>query len=158
MGTLRAEVERLADGSLRVALRGALDESTDMAAAFAGIDGDVVIDLIGIERVNSIGIHRWVPAIGALSERHRVTLERVPYPLVLGANAVANLFGSAKVASCLGPYFCDTCGESRTEVVLTEEVVATGTAPARTCRTCAKPLSFDELDTYFRFLRRPRRI
>jgi hypothetical protein len=118
----------------------------------------VVIDLIGIERVNSIGIHRWVTAIGPLSERHRVALERIPYPFVLGANAVANLFGNAQVLSCLAPYFCDRCGESRTEVVLTEEVVATGAAPARSCTTCGTALSFDELDTYFRFLRRPRRI
>lgn len=158
MTTLRADVERLADGTLRVTLHGALDERSDLGAIFGAIDADVALNLRRVERINSIGIHKWVTAIGPLSEERRVWLEEIPYPLVLSANAVANLFGQATPVSCMAPYFCERCGDSRTEVVQTAEVSAAGVAPARTCSVCGGPLAFDELDTYFRFLRvrRPR--
>lgn len=153
MTTIRADVERLADGTLRLTLHGALDERSDLGAIFGAVDADVTLNLRGVERINSLGIHKWVTAIGPLSEARRVRLEQIPYPLVLSANAVANLFGQATPVSCMAPYFCEPCGESRTEVVQTSEVSPTGAAPARSCSVCGGPLSFDELDTYFRFLR-----
>ena len=154
MTTLKAEVTRRPDGTIHVALVGALDERSDVAQIFSDFDADTTLNLRRVERVNSIGIHRWIPSITKLSADRDVVIEEIPYSLVLSANAVADLFGGASVRSCLAPYYCDRCGHDRIVVVTTEEVAAAGKGvPERQCPDCAGPMAFDELDTYFKFMR-----
>jgi len=137
-----------------VELVGALDERSDLEAVFAGLDGETTFRMAGIERVNSIGIHRWIPVITRLSSDHAVFIELVPYSLVLSANSVANLFGEATVLSCLAPYFCSACSADRMATVTAEEARASAPAtPEKTCEVCGGHLDFDELDSYFKFLR-----
>ena len=154
MTTLRAEVTRRPDGTIHAALIGALDERSDVAQLFAELDADTTINLRRVERVNSIGIHRWIPCITKLSGERRVEVEEIPYSLVLSANSVADLFGAAVVRSCLAPYYCDRCGHDRIVVVTSEDVVAAGRGvPERRCPDCSGAMAFDELDTYFKFMR-----
>jgi anti-anti-sigma regulatory factor len=63
MGTLRTKIDQDSDGCARVTLSGAMDEATDLDEAFATLDCDTVFDLSGVERINSIGVHRWVRAM-----------------------------------------------------------------------------------------------
>jgi hypothetical protein len=153
MSTLRSTLRRNPDGTFHVSLEGAMDERSDFQSIFDPLEGDTTFNMRGVERVNSIGIHRWIPLISRLSEEKRVAIEEIPYPLVLGANSVANLFGQASLLSCLAPYYCDRCGESRTIVVSSDDVNATPGTPEKRCGTCQAVLSFDELDSYFKFLR-----
>jgi len=151
---LEVHVSRGAEGTLRVRLSGALDEGSDPAALLGAIGGDVVLDLRGISRVNSIGIHRWIPAIARLSRAHRVAVEAVPYCLVLPANAVTGLFGRATIRSCLAPYACARCGTDRIVEVTAPELGPAG-PPVRPCPECSGRLQFDELDQYFDFMAAP---
>ncbi len=150
-GKLRSTVVTEESGKSRLLLSGAIDERSDLPAALHGVIGDVVINLEGIERINSIGVHRWIPAFAAFAVNRKVEIERLSYPLVLQANMVANLFGQARVLSCVAPYFCSTCKENRVAVVNSEDVGPNGEAPERSCTVCAKRMSFDELDNYFTF-------
>jgi len=154
MSTISSKIDKSEDGEFRVYLTGSIDESSDLDSAFDGIEGRCVVSLEGIERINSMGIHRWIPTITKLAEEHEVVVERLSYPVALQANVVANLFGGAAVASCVAPYFCNTCQEDRTAVVGADEVRATdGGAPDKSCDVCNEPMEFDELDNYFLFLR-----
>jgi hypothetical protein len=154
MSTISSRIEPAGDDAVRVYLTGSIDESADLDSAFAGIDGTCIVNLEGIERINSMGIHRWIPRIARLAEDHEVEVERLSYPVALQANVVSNLFGGAPVLSCLAPYFCNTCQEDRTATVTADEVRnANGDAPEKRCETCNDPMEFDELDTYFLFLR-----
>ncbi|MCC6747540.1 MAG: anti-sigma factor antagonist [Deltaproteobacteria bacterium] len=152
------------DGSLHLALAGAIDETCDLEAALASIDRDVVIDVSAVDRMNSVGVHRWITTLDPLSRRHAVTIEACPYPMVLQANVVANFFGAAKVASCLAPYFCTACQQTPMLQLSAEEVgEAGGGPPEKPCPSCGGALTFDELESYFAFLdsargatRRPR--
>jgi hypothetical protein len=154
MSTLSSKIEQTDDGAVRVCLSGSIDESSDLDGAFAGVEGRCIVDLEGVERINSMGIHRWIPVIARLAKENEVVVERLSYPVALQANVVANLFGGAPVRSCLAPYFCNTCQDDRTAVVTAEEVAgADGAAPEKRCDVCSDPMEFDELDTYFLFLR-----
>jgi hypothetical protein len=153
MGSLKAKLDKGGDGKFRVALAGAMDEESDLKSFFTELNGDTVFDLGEIERVNSMGIHLWIPQITELSNNHDVLIERIAYPMVLQANTVANLFGKARVTSCYAPYFCGSCHENYMVEVSAEEVVD-GTAPEKKCDTCSDDMEFDELDSYFYFLQR----
>lgn len=154
MSTLRSKIEPADDGAVRVHLTGSIDESSDLDSAFAEVEGRCILDLEGVERINSMGIHRWIPVVARLAAENELTVERLSYPVALQANVVANLFGGAPVRSCLAPYFCNTCQDDRTALVTAEEVAsANGAAPEKHCEVCNDPMEFDELDTYFLFLR-----
>ena len=46
-----------------------------------------------VERVNSMGVHRWIPLISKFSAKHQAAFDEISYALVQNANVVANLFG-----------------------------------------------------------------
>ena len=152
MGSLKAEISRDGD-RFQVKLSGAMDEESDLKSIFAELNGNTTFDLGGIERVNSMGIHLWIPLITELSNQHEVLIERIAYPMVLQANTVANLFGQARVTSCFAPYFSPAVHENFMVEVKAEEV-EDGTAPVKMCPETGEEMEFDELDSYFYFLQR----
>jgi hypothetical protein len=154
MSNLRAEVCN-ADGKLTIALCGAIDEDTDLDAALAAIDQDVILELSGIHRINSIGVHRWVRSLGSLCGKFKVSVEACPYAMALQANVVRNFFAGAEIQSCLAPYFCAKCHRNLDMLIEAQELVSPG-IPDKSCPTCKGPLEFDELDAYFAFMRQDR--
>lgn len=153
MALMTTRLEPQDDGSTRIHLAGVIDEETDFAALWSRVDGAgaVELDLSGIERLNSIGVHRWIEAIGRFSANRSVTVVACSYVVALQANCVANLFGRSVVRSCHAPYYCPTCRESRMVLVSAEDV-AGRTIPVKRCGACSTEMTFDELDNYFDFL------
>jgi hypothetical protein len=144
----------MADGTQYVSLAGSIDENADLESVFSRFTGETTLNLRGVERVNSMGVHRWVPLVTAYTAGHRLVIEEISYALVQNANFVANLFGSAIVRSCVAPYFCSGCKENCSVTVTAEEVVSHGfEPPAKRCVRCNSALEFDELDGYFAFFK-----
>ncbi len=152
MASLKSQITKDGEKFL-VKLEGAMDEESDLKAVFSELDGPTVFDLGAIQRVNSMGIHLWIPLMTELSEKHEVLIERIAYPMVLQANTVANLFGKARVTSCFAPYFSPAVHENFMIEVQSTEVVD-GTAPVKLCPETGEEMEFDELDSYFYFLQR----
>ena len=141
-------------GHARVALAGAIDENADLAGLFHRVVTDTVMNLRNVERVNSMGVHGWVPLINKVSARHRLAMEELSYALVQSANAVANMFGSAVLRSCIAPYFCARCKQNVNVTVTADEVAAArDSVPTKHCAACQGVLEFDELDGYFAFFK-----
>jgi hypothetical protein len=156
MDPLKFRTEKELQGPLRIFLDGPIDERANFESA-PRVEENVALNLMGITRMNSMGLTRWVKWIFFLSEKHAVSVEAVSYPCVMQANCVANFFGKATVHSCMAPYFCSSCNASRLEEVTHEEVTRTdGLPPERSCSSCGTRLDFDELDHYFRVLQRGR--
>jgi anti-anti-sigma regulatory factor len=151
MNSLDVRFQRQSDGLLVVFLSGAIDEQTDFMAVFPRIDSDAVLNLSGIVRLNSVGVHRWLGEISTLSKEHHLVIEACSYVVALQAACVASLFGAATVRSTLAPYFCSSCNDARM-VLITVSEVANGVAPVKHCSSCGGAMAFDELDTYFAFL------
>jgi hypothetical protein len=151
MGSLRSSITRDERGRTHLKLSGAIDESSDLPGMFKELGADVEIDLEGVERINSIGVHRWIPAFEGFCRGRAVELTGLSYPMVLQANMVANLFGNVPISSCLAPYFCTKCQDNRMSLVQRTEVSSSGLPPARKCPVCGEAMSFDELENYFSF-------
>jgi hypothetical protein len=156
--SLRAEFGQAPDGTTLVVLLGTIDENADLASVFARLDRDTTMNLEHIERVNSMGVHRWVPLITSFTANHLLMIERISYPLVQNANVVSNLFGAATVRSCIAPYYCPECKTNVSLVIRQQEVIGNGFAPpSKLCAKCNADLEFDELDGYFHFFRNRKR-
>jgi hypothetical protein len=148
------QFERNSDGNgvVSIFLRGTIDETADLESVFRDLRGPVVFNLRGIERINSIGISRWITLIGGFSRKNRTSIDELSYAVVVQANNIANMFGGAEVRSCMAPYYCARCDASRTVLVKGDEIMRAGkSVPKKICNTCGSPMDFDELDTYFTF-------
>lgn len=134
----------------RVFLEGVITETSNIEEVFAPLQGDIILDLHGIESINSIGIHRWVPHISKYSKEHQVKIFRVSYPLIIQRMCISNIFGTAEIASCDAPYFCPHCSqEYLIEVTQEDYKKSNSSPPKKTCSSCSTALSFDELPDYF---------
>ena len=153
-GTLNSRLETAADGRLLVTVSGAIDENADIRGLFARLTNDTTMNLRDVERVNSMGVHGWVPQVTRFSAQHRLVIDEISYPLVQNANTVANMFGSAQVRSCMAPYFCAKCKDNQSLPVSGSEVAAAGQQPPeKRCPRCKSVMEFDELDGYFDFFK-----
>lgn len=152
--TLQVTIQTSPDGKAYVAFAGAIDENSDFRQVFDHVSGDAVFNMRAIDRVNSMGVHGWVPHVKRFSAEHQLVIEDISYPLVQNANSVAKLFGSAQIHSCMAPYYCATCRDNTTVSVSRDEVVHTGMKPpTKQCARCKSVMEFDELDGYFDFFR-----
>jgi eukaryotic-like serine/threonine-protein kinase len=141
----RAENE---SGLLRIALSGVIDDTTDLGPVFVDLPEQFVIDLRAIERINSVGVRKWVEFMAKLSQGHRFTLEAVSYPIVMQAICVHRFFGTGSVESCMAPFFCPKC--SRSESAIVHKGEAKNALPDKHCPNCSEVMVFDELEQYFR--------
>jgi hypothetical protein len=135
-------------------LSGSIDENSDIEGMFAQVTGPALLNMQRVERVNSMGVHRWIPLVARCAAQYPLAIEEISYALVQNANVVANLFGSASVRSCMAPYYCARCKENWTVSVSADEVVGAGNmAPVKHCGRCSSAMEFDELDGYFGFFK-----
>jgi hypothetical protein len=141
----RSENER---GQLRIALSGVIDDTTELAPVFVDLPPQFEVDLRAVERINSVGVRKWVETMGLLSKSHRFTLEGVSYPIVMQAICVYRFFGTGTVESCMAPFFCPKCSRSESVLVRRDEVDTALTE--KRCSSCSQAMYFDELDQYFR--------
>ena len=149
---LRIESKTANDVTILI-LHGSIDEHSELALP-KSLGPKVVIDMADVDRINSVGINRWLPVIRELSSTRSVRAVRLSYAASIQAANIIGLFGSAVIDSCLAPYYCAACGATPTVEVTRQEYAATRQPPKRTCPTCSKDLEFDELEEYLAFLER----
>lgn len=144
----------------RLAIEGVVTERTDFSALAKALlearGGEPVLDVGGVERINSAGVREWVlflekragaPGAGPL------TLVRCPPEFVQQLNTVAGFARGCAVRSVLAPYRCEKCGaESLVEIATAGDPVSAVREP-RSCTRCKGATSFDDLEeAYFAFL------
>jgi len=139
-----------------VILGGVIDEDNELGALNDQIDSpDVVIDVGGVERINSCGVRDWVNWLGGIESRpSRVVLVRCSPAIVAQINLVSNFAGGSFVKSFYIPYFCSECDQ---EKVMLSEAAELGEAPHQPpvcrCDECDLVMEFDDMaDSYFAFL------
>lgn len=150
---LEVQVVRSGEKPPRYVLKGQIDERTQVDKLVGTLDQGAVLDLTGVERINSAGLLIWVRWINKATDGRGISVEGISYPMAVQANQLLDLFGSAQIVSCLAPYYCPRCNAARTVVVTADEVRGGVQVPTRACATCGTPMQFDELDDYFQFLR-----
>ncbi len=134
-----------------VAVRGAITEATDFSAALAPGPRRVVVDLSGVERVNSFGVREWIRFLKGLKDVGvGCALDGVSVPMVRQMNMIPQARGGAEVRAIFAPYYCHACDDERTVRLAAGARSAPEHAP---CPTCAAQMEFDDVpEAYFAFL------
>ncbi len=167
-GKLTVDVRQ--DGGLfTAALRGTIDEDSELAAGLRALSGRVRFDLNGVEGINSCGVREWINILRDLENREIVVeFAGVSVPLVQQFNMILNARGTGRVTSFQAPYYCGKCRKPREVVLVIAEhpplqTAGSLSAPPMACPTCGEALEFDEIEEkFFNFLelqlrdRRPR--
>lgn len=153
---LQATVEQQDDEISLVKLSGFLDEENKLKRLVEKIPaGTAMIDLAGVERINSNGIRDWVNWMAALEANGtRPVLVSCSPAIVAQINLVKNFTGHGAVKSFQVPYHCRECDEDKVIVVETSEM-SSPTAPPPTvrCEGCERDMDVDEMpESYFAFL------
>lgn len=143
-------------------LSGTIDEDNTLAGSLKKIEGrTVVIDLSGVERINSCGVRDWVNWLNDLEGVGKsVVLVRCSPCIVTQINLVHNFTGKGHVKSFFAPYYCGKCDKEQLKL-LQVEGFAGNTHPrapdcrADACQNVPCELQFDDIeDSYFAFLPR----
>jgi anti-anti-sigma regulatory factor len=135
------------DGTLTVGVSGAITEASSFADVIEKARDRVVVDLHGVERVNSYGVREWINFIKALAEKNtRVVLDQVSIPMVRQMNMIPQVRHKAEVRTVFAPYYCETCDDERAIALAPGAKDAPETAP---CPTCGAAMEFDDVPTAF---------
>lgn len=116
----------------------------------------LVLDLAGIERINSLGVRQWIEFIERCRERYdSLRLQRCSVVFVSQVNTVSGFAHSREITSVYAPFVCETCGaEQEVLVDVTRSMLVE--LPELVCSHDGEAMVFDDLEeVYFGFLRRP---
>ena len=150
------KVEARNGDSLRVALRGEIDENADFSELRSQLVGNVELSLEGITRINSCGVREWVNFVRGLDAVRTLWFARCSPPVVLQLNTIYNFRGQARVISFLAPYVCEACHTDEYKLLdVAEHFADRGhlAVPVFRCPRCSGVMMFDELpERYLSFL------
>ncbi len=136
-----------------VALRGDIDEKCMLDPLADELQDGAVLDLSGVERVNSVGVRMWLAFIGRLQGRS-LKLSACSVPIVHQLNMIARFGGDAEVTSIHAPFLCPECDASATTLVELAADVDAQLAAERLCPKCGAHMEFDDVpSSYLAFLR-----
>lgn len=136
-----------------LALSGELNEKSNFGTAQFQLPDDVVIDLSGINRINSWGLKHWLRFLTALKQAgKRFVLERCSVAVVMQLNMVATFRGGAKVKSIYAPYHCPRCSKDAQRLIEVGPDAAAQLKAPYPCPRCGTPMEFDDLpESYLTF-------
>lgn len=127
----------------------------------------IVMDLGGVNYINSVGVKNWILWTGRFPKEMIVEVHRCPTLIVNQVNTVVGfLRGDSTVQSLTAPFVCNKC--SREEGVLLERGVHYQYAkeaspyffksPEKMCPKCNIPMELDAIENkFFNFLRSVRK-
>jgi hypothetical protein len=127
-----------------ILLEGRIDEYCRLEALPAHVEGDCILDLGGVQFINSVGLRKWIQMMRGFAGRvDRLRLRGCPEVLVRHLACVVDALGAAEVESFHAPYDCEECGHEATLLLQLAEnaaLLGQGDMPGADCPACAGPL------------------
>ena len=119
---------------------GFIDETMNRRA-FSGLEGKVLIDISGVEAVNSSGLERFAKALEKLAKENTnfwIVGSSAAFLRKVSQESVSSAC-IAHIASINAPYYCDDCGNAVSVHLFLEDHVAdlqAGKIPKAKCPKC----------------------
>jgi serine/threonine protein kinase/DNA-directed RNA polymerase subunit RPC12/RpoP len=129
-------------------LTGRLTEAFQGAALGQDLQGAVLLDLGGIDRLTSFGVREWLAMLEA--SRRRVTalsLARCSEAFVNQLSMIRALSGEARIVSFFAPYVCAQCGRAFRHLLDAEydaDAIRAGRLPQVPCASCGGSADLDD--------------
>ncbi len=138
------------EGQTRVLFEGEISERANLAGLLSEqLSQELLLDLHGVRRVNSVGVRDWINLLKELRASGRTfSLARCAVSVVAQLNMIANFAGGGRVLSVMVPFFCDGCGGQQEELVQLEQR-GIPTLPDVPCRGCGAPAALDDLPEHY---------
>lgn len=142
-------------GTVRVKLAGEITETADFSRLLAELPDKLILDLAGVERVNSRGVREWFNFVQALNgAKKQFVLDRCSLSAVSQLNNFAEFAGGAKVLSVFAPYYCEACGKMHQRLVAINGSEMEQIKAPFPCPDCGRAADFDDLpDDFLSFLK-----
>ena len=148
------------NGYTYLQLKGILDEDNLLANLLPQIQGpNLLIDLAGIERINSCGVRDWVNWIIQIQALGiKIILLRCSPAVIAQANMVANFSADAYIHSFYAPYIHPVTNDDINKLILTEDIKKQHPVHAPTFYAeSGEELEFDAFEeSYFAFINDPK--
>ncbi len=153
---LVATVEQRRGGASVIRLAGILGEGNKLGELVHDVRNEkTLINLSGVERINSVGTRDWVRWLAQLESKGIIPeLVACSPAIVKQLNLVKNFAGNAIVKSVQVPYHCAPCDASKTLLVNIDDLGPRPyRAPRCTCDVCGISMTFvDDTGAYFSFV------
>lgn len=155
---LVATIEQRRSGARVIKLAGVLDEHNGLGELIEKVGtGRPLINLSGVERINSTGTRDWMNWLASLEERGiRPVLIACSPAVVAQLNRIKKFAGNGIVKSFQVPYHCSTCNADKRLLVHVADMTTPPYRPPECiCDACGAAMAFvDESGAdYFAFLR-----
>jgi hypothetical protein len=140
-------------GLTRVLFDGEISEQGNLASLLdEQLGQELLLDLKGIRRVNSVGVRDWINLLKALRASGRTfSLARCAVSVVGQLNMIQNFSGGGAVLSVMVPYFCSGCSQTQEELLTLEGQGIPEIKPIP-CKSCSGTAEFDDVpERYFSF-------
>jgi serine/threonine protein kinase len=126
---------------LRLELRGAIDETSDLRPIFSQ-SGTVSLDLSGVTHITSAGIGVWLRADQKRSAHLELLFENCPPAMIHQFALVKGLAASGELRSFLLTYVCPSCMREVTKRATRYELERG--VPPEMCSSCNTAMDFDD--------------
>jgi anti-anti-sigma regulatory factor len=142
------------DGRPVLLVQGVIDEHADLSPITTA-NGDLVVNMRGVRRINSFGVRIWIDAIRKVPAGSRLSFIECSPPVVDQLNMVGGFLGHGILESFIAPMACEECDEQLDHLVSVESCKALGgRLPALPCPRCGRAMEIDDLEEqYLLFVR-----
>ena len=109
-----------ANGFVTIRFSGSIDEDANFGEISADGSPKIVLDLDGVESINSCGIREWIKWLKTIPNTSQIEYQKCPKVIVDQINMVSGFLPTnAKVTSFYVPYFAEDSGNEK-QVLFTE--------------------------------------
>ena len=150
--SLSIDSEQIDEQCVRIRVSGTIDEQADLSAMVsAAVGPEVVLDLGGVRRINSVGVGEWIRAVHRISPDVTVWWENTSVAMVQQLTMIANFQGSGRIRSLMAPYYCRTCESEHAVTISRDGINALSTMSVidQKCPECAELMELDEIEPDF---------
>lgn len=152
-------VNKAKKGNLEVfQIVGPVDDRSNFDESFGPVPDsptEIHVNCAQVTRINSVGVKSWIKYFQKVQAKNlKLVFHECAPPIVQQMNMVFNFLCGGKVATLLGPFACEACGNNFLSSLKVADIQSSNfNIQPIPCSKCQKPAEFDDVPKLcFKFL------